>query len=204
MCAAATGEDDAAEILREVREVVAIAQGSANKATRLLRTFRGHAPRTPGGVPARVDVGDSIRATMALLACLAQRSSARLAYVAPATDVFLRTASPRLAQLVATLTTNGIEAVAEKGRGSVTLQLRDAGESVELAVIDDGIGVAAAALAHVFEPFFTTKHARGAPGLGLTLAADIVERDLHGRIEVASTEGMGTTVTVRVPKDCGG
>ncbi len=48
----------------------------------------------------------------------------------------------------------------------------------------------------MFEPFFTTKEA--GTGLGLAIVRQIVER-YGGRVELESTEGKGTRVTVFVP-----
>jgi len=67
-----------------------------------------------------------------------------------------------------------------------------------IEVSDTGVGIAASARAHIFEPFFTTRAAGGGPGLGLSVSHGIVT-GLGGSIEVASEEGRGTTVRVRLP-----
>jgi signal transduction histidine kinase len=50
--------------------------------------------------------------------------------------------------------------------------------------------------ARIFEPFFTTKH-RGT-GLGLTVVKRVVELH-HGEIDVLSSPGTGTTVSLSLP-----
>ena len=70
------------------------------------------------------------------------------------------------------------------------------GGFVDIAVRDEGAGIAPENLEKIFEPFFTTK-ARGT-GLGLAITRRIVEQHL-GRIMVESEIGKGTTVTVRLP-----
>ena len=67
---------------------------------------------------------------------------------------------------------------------------------VDIAVRDEGAGIAPENLEKIFEPFFTTK-ARGT-GLGLAITKRIVEQHL-GRIMVESEIGKGTAVTVRLP-----
>jgi two-component system sensor histidine kinase HydH len=67
-----------------------------------------------------------------------------------------------------------------------------------LDVIDRGAGIAPEDAAHVFEPFFTTK-ATGT-GLGLAVVKGIVESH-HGKLELASTPGKGTKVSVFLPLD---
>ncbi|BCG48182.1 hypothetical protein GEOBRER4_n3057 [Citrifermentans bremense] len=53
-------------------------------------------------------------------------------------------------------------------------------------------------LSKIFDPFFTTKPAGRGPGLGLTVRYGIVKRH-GGDIDVRSTVGKGTEVTVTVP-----
>ena len=50
----------------------------------------------------------------------------------------------------------------------------------------------------VFEPFFTTKDPDRGTGLGLSISKGIVE-EFGGRLELASVEGEGTTVTICLP-----
>ena len=50
----------------------------------------------------------------------------------------------------------------------------------------------------LFEPFFTTKQGGRGTGLGLSICRQIVEGH-GGRLEVESTEGEGTTMTVALP-----
>ena len=61
---------------------------------------------------------------------------------------------------------------------------------------DNGRGIAPEHLPNIFRPFYTTKG--DGTGLGLSLARRIVE-DHHGRIEVTSTIGKGTTFSVVLP-----
>jgi signal transduction histidine kinase len=71
---------------------------------------------------------------------------------------------------------------------------------VRITVHDDGGGIPAADLPQVFAPFFTTRLAQGGSGLGLTIARNMVNAILGGRIEIASPEGSGTTVTMTLPR----
>ena len=57
-------------------------------------------------------------------------------------------------------------------------------------VTDNGRGISPEHLPNIFRPFYTTKG--DGTGLGLSLARRIVE-DHHGRIDVTSTVGKGTT-----------
>jgi signal transduction histidine kinase len=69
---------------------------------------------------------------------------------------------------------------------------------VLIQVLDHGGGIPAEHLKDVFDPFFTTKPRGEGTGLGLSIAAGIV-RNHAGQIDLLSTPGRGTTVTVLWP-----
>jgi two-component system NtrC family sensor kinase len=101
-------------------------------------------------------------------------------------------------QLVLALCMNAIEAM--PSGGVLTLRARLMGEGeIELQVQDSGCGIEPDDLKHVFEPFYTTKEQGKGVGLGLAVVYGIVERH-HGRIDVRSTPGSGTTFIVRLPR----
>ncbi|MDB4866365.1 MAG: hypothetical protein JWR03_698 [Cohnella sp.] len=99
--------------------------------------------------------------------------------------------SKEIKQLVLNLARNGMEAMKDKGILRIeTVNLED---TVQLRVVDHGVGIPQEKLEHLFEPFYTTK-ANGT-GLGLSLCLSIVERH-NAKIEVESVVGAGTTFIV--------
>jgi two-component system, NtrC family, sensor kinase len=83
-------------------------------------------------------------------------------------------------------------------QGEITIRTGQQGDEVFVAISDTGIGIPPENLNRIFEPFFTTKPAGKGTGLGLSLTYSIVQKH-HGRIEVASTVGQGSTFTVWLP-----
>jgi len=82
--------------------------------------------------------------------------------------------------------------------GNMWISTRLEGDGVEVAIRDDGTGIAPDALGHIFDPFFTTKDVGGGTGLGLAISHGIVTAH-GGRIAVESTPGHGTTVRIWLP-----
>ncbi|MDD2547450.1 MAG: PAS-domain containing protein [Burkholderiaceae bacterium] len=72
------------------------------------------------------------------------------------------------------------------------------GSYVRIDVEDNGHGMDASTRSRVFEPFFTTKRAGAGTGLGLSMVYGFV-RQSGGAVEIDSTPGQGTTVSIWMP-----
>lgn len=73
------------------------------------------------------------------------------------------------------------------------------GAYVRLTVTDTGRGMSDAVAAHAFEPFFTTKGVGEGSGLGLSMVFGFAKQS-GGHVTVQSEEGIGTTVTLYLPR----
>ena len=86
--------------------------------------------------------------------------------------------------------------------GQITVELKAAGDQVELTVKDTGIGIAEHQLPHLFERFHRVEGAKGrtieGTGIGLALIQELV-RMHEGSVRVASEVGRGSTFTVSIP-----
>lgn len=106
----------------------------------------------------------------------------------------------QLATAVANLVENAINYSGEDTTVRVTLSGDD--EHVEVAVADQGIGIAPTDVDRVFERFYRADQARsratGGTGLGLAIVKHIASNH-GGRVEVSSTLGGGSTFTLRLP-----
>jgi two-component system, NtrC family, sensor kinase len=77
---------------------------------------------------------------------------------------------------------------------------RDTGDSVEIRVRDNGIGIPSEIRDKLFQPFFTTKPPGEGTGLGLSISYEIVAQQHGGTITVDSEQGVFTEFTVRLPR----
>jgi two-component system, OmpR family, sensor histidine kinase SenX3 len=106
----------------------------------------------------------------------------------------------QLATAVANLVENAIAYSLEGSQ--VTIAARGDADTVEIAVIDEGMGIVAHDIDRVFERFYRADQARsretGGTGLGLAIVKHIATNH-GGRVEVASTIGVGSTFTLRLP-----
>ena len=104
--------------------------------------------------------------------------------------------SSQLNQVFMNLLVNAAHAIEE--RGIITIRSGTQGDEVWVEVADTGKGIAAEHLKKIFDPFFTTKPIGKGTGLGLSLSYGILQKH-HGRIEVKSELGIGTTFRVCLP-----
>ncbi len=150
--------------------------------------------------PREVDVDELVRTSAETFRLAAESRGLRLeCRVAPGLPRLF--ADPdRLRQVVYNLVGNAVKFTAA---GQVTLDVRTAGDWLELVVRDTGIGITPGFLPHVFDRFRqadgSTTREFGGLGLGLSIVRAIVE--LHGGIVTADSagEGAGATFMVRLP-----
>ena len=97
-------------------------------------------------------------------------------------------------QLLLNLVQNGLAATEESGRPpSLELTVHRRGAQVALEIADNGVGIPPAERKQIFELFYSTR--KGGTGLGLAIVERIA-RAHGGRVEIDSTPGVGTTVTL--------
>jgi len=115
-------------------------------------------------------------------------------------------------QILVNLVVNARDAMPDGGRLSIeTLNVEldelgaglvgapKPGDYVVLRVSDDGVGMDEATRERVFEPFFTTKPVGKGTGLGLSTVYGVA-RQSEGGVAVNSQLGVGTTISVYLPR----
>jgi two-component system, OmpR family, phosphate regulon sensor histidine kinase PhoR len=135
-----------------------------------------------------------------LMGALAQQASVSLQLEASPDLPPVEADREELIRLFSNLVSNAIKYNRPEGR--VTVTARQAGPYVEVSVTDTGVGISAEGVRKLFSEFFRektagTRHVVGT-GLGLSIVKRIVDF-YHGRVEVQSQPGEGSTFTVWLP-----
>jgi two-component system sensor histidine kinase BaeS len=105
----------------------------------------------------------------------------------------------QLARAFQNVLSNAVDALDPSGGGCVQIQWAVKGDALEIAVRDNGCGIAAQDLPNLFKPRFTTKSARGGMGIGLYLTRRIIEETHGGTITLANNPDRGAVATIRLP-----
>ena len=106
-----------------------------------------------------------------------------------------------LQQVLVNLLKNAAQAIQEAKREEPVIRIstRMVYPNAEIRVEDNGIGMSLGTSRQIFDPFFTTKVVGQGTGLGLSISHFIISQRHHGRIEVSSTPGVGTTFILTLP-----
>ncbi|HKQ04048.1 MAG TPA: ATP-binding protein [Blastocatellia bacterium] len=106
----------------------------------------------------------------------------------------------QMKQVFIALISNAYDAMEHGGRITIRTRWQDCENERAVAVEfeDSGCGIPASHLQKIFDPFFTTKPLGRGTGLGLSVCYGIVSEH-GGKMEVDSTEGVGSTFRVLLP-----
>jgi PAS domain S-box-containing protein len=143
-----------------------------------------------------VDLGDVLQESVSLLQFEAGKRHVALTVEKAVKLPVIAGAKDSLVQVFVNLILNSIQA-AEKG-GQIQVVATENNSAVDVFVIDDGPGIAAANLPRIFDPFFTTKPVGMGTGLGLSVSQGIVKHH-GGTIDVVESQKGRTSIRVSLP-----
>jgi two-component system sensor histidine kinase SenX3 len=192
------GEEDPDVVARLATRVAAEAERLGQIIDDLLDLSRIEANEAPKQeiVPLSVVIGETVE----LLRPVATSSEVELEVDEPPRHLAIPGDRRDLVSAVSNLVDNAIK---YSERGSL-VQVRTSvdEEAVEIAVIDQGVGIPARDLERIFERFYRVDRARsrltGGTGLGLSIVRHVAANH-SGSVRVESCEGEGSTFTLRLP-----
>jgi signal transduction histidine kinase len=176
----------------ELEQLLGVVEGETRRINDVVQQFLEYA-RPPKLAPREADLAALVRDVVESARAMAETRDISLGFGSAGSGLAVFDAG-QLRQAVENLVRNAIEATPAGGSVTVSVATGAKGHSVE--VRDTGTGIAAEDLPKVFDLYFTTK--TQGTGVGLAVTQQIVSAH-GGTIEVDSTPGRGTRMTIRLP-----
>lgn len=156
-----------------------------------------------------LNAGDVVRSVCNTMEAQAWAKGVELTlFIEPGAPLLCRGDAARLRQVLLNLIGNAIKfSSGSDRRGKVHVSVTASagapwGNSLQIAVTDNGIGIPEDMVPHLFKPFtqadMSTTRRFGGTGLGLSISKKLIDL-MHGSISVASTVGAGTEFLVLLP-----
>jgi len=171
-------------------------ESELNRSTRLIRNLLDFARQSPPALRL-VNVNEVVDRAIGLAAHSAQLQNIEVNLELEPSIPKIMADFDQLQQVCTNLILNAIQAMPDSGQ--LTLRTSSGDDQVKIEVADSGMGIPQEHMRKLFTPFFTTKEKGKGVGLGLAVAYGIIQRH-HGRIEVNSEEGVGTTFSITLPQ----
>ena len=182
-----TIRDEARRMLRIIEDLMSLSRIEADRFV------------APGE---QVQIADIVNAAVANASHLRQNASCEFNLNVEANLPPVRGDRAQLLQLIDNLISNAVRYGCDKPGAEIDIAAERNGGWVLLSVTDHGPGIAREHLPRVTERFYRADAARsresGGTGLGLAIVKHIIERH-RGSLDIRSTVGVGTSVSVRLP-----
>jgi PAS domain S-box-containing protein len=181
---------------KDLQEMVGLIIQASDRASQAVRDLLDFARRERYDLTP-TDVNETIQRTLSLMAHeLGARSIALKFDPAPDLPAVLASVD-HLQGVWLNLLINAIDAI-DPGPGTIHIKTGQFDDTIQVSVIDNGMGIPPEKISRIFEPFYTTKDPGHGTGLGLSVCHQIITRH-GGQIQVSSQPDEGTAITVTLP-----
>lgn len=183
-------------------EAVESINGTIMRITKIVNGLRAFARDSTNDPFEPVTIQRLVQDTLALSAERFRNKGVILEIEAVPQGLTVECRSSQISQVLMNLLNNSMDAVLEvpdRSARRVRIGAVDAGEDVEIFVVDNGPGIPEQLREKVMQPFFTTKPVGQGTGLGLSISKGIVESH-NGGLAFSSQPGV-TEFRVRLPKE---
>lgn len=188
------------EVTRRFLQVI---NEETNRLTRLVVSMEeAAAPKPVKAAPVPTDLISLLREVITLFSRVAAEKGVHLSADVPSQMAQVRVRPQDFRKAIVNLLDNAVKCTGLKGGGSVTVTLTARRQSVEIQVVDTGVGIAPDELDKVFEKFYRVQQGPaaelGGTGLGLSVVREVLQ-DLGGKVSVTSEVGAGATFLLSLP-----
>ena len=183
-------------LVEDSRKLIRSIRTGAERTAGIVRDLKNFS-RTGGGDMQETDVIAGIETTLNLIAPLHKNRIEIQRDYQPDLPRLVCNAG-HLNQVFMNILTNAAQAIRGKGKIRIRVATLAGPPRMEVAITDNGSGIAREALEHITDPFFTTKEVGEGTGLGLWISDSIVSAH-GGTLTCESEVGAGSTFTVTLP-----
>ncbi|MEX1666273.1 sensor histidine kinase [Zhongshania arctica] len=203
----AQGQLTNSALLQYIKHATAAADiilGNLHRAASLIQSFKQVAVDQSASDVRTFDLKEYLSQVLLSLRPQLRKTNLKCEFDCPS-DLEIRSYPGALSQIVTNFVMNAIVHAFEKDdEGTLLLQVSECEHDVIcIRFSDDGRGISPENLTRVWDPFFTTNRSGGGSGLGLHIVYNLVTQKLFGNIEIESTEGEGTIISLFLGKDVG-
>ena len=150
--------------------------------------------------PEQVDINEMLRSSINLLANNIQKFTKNFKVNYGENIPRIEGNFQHFEQVVINLLQNACQSLPDKEKAvTVSSMYHEAQKTVEIQIVDEGVGIPAENIGRIYDPFFTTKREQGGTGLGLSISNSIIQK-YGGTLRYNSKPGKGTIVCIILPE----
>lgn len=195
-CTMIKEEDD----LAKIKEMNTLQHNSANHLIKMVNDFLDLSKIEAGKIDTqktRISLNEFLRKAVGLFKAQAEEKGIAIDYGVEDGTPEIMADIGQLHRIVDNLVSNSIKFVPQGGNIRITASSAP-GSFVEIAVEDDGPGIAADILPRIFEMYYSGSATTRGPGIGLSIVKELTEAH-GGAVSVRSEEGKGSRFSVFLP-----
>ncbi|WP_372870235.1 sensor histidine kinase [Shewanella sp.] len=190
------------QYIETVEEGLFLALDNLSRAATLLQDFKRTAADQAANELEAFELCEYIRHMLTPLNGMLKKQGVKISLDLKG-EIYLQTYPGIIAQVLTNLITNainhGFKDLPPNANKQIEVAVWELNNQVMLQVKDNGCGIPADNIQKIFEPFFTTARANGGTGLGLSICYNLINKKLHGTMQVASELGKGSTFSISFP-----
>ncbi len=186
---------ESSSLLKDAKELLGDAGDGLTQLASLVQNLKGFSRVDRDGMDS-VDLNEGLDSALIIAQHQLRDRVKVVKHLQPLPKV--RCMASQMNQVFLNLITNAAQAI--DGEGTLTIESKPVGQTVEMSFADTGSGITDDVLPKIFDPFFTTKPVGEGTGLGLSIVHKIIKGH-NGSVKVRTTPKKGSTFTITLPVD---
>ena len=186
---------ESSSLLKDAKELLGDADDGLTQLASLVQNLKGFSRVDRDGMDS-VDLNEGLDSALMIAQHQLRDRVKVVKHLQPLPKV--RCMASQMNQVFLNLITNAAQAI--DGEGTLTIESKPVGQTVEMSFADNGSGITDDVLPKIFDPFFTTKPVGEGTGLGLSIVHKIIKGH-NGSVKVRTTPKKGSIFTITLPVD---